>query len=180
METEGCKELLRIVRDDRVYRLDDHFFVSPLLVYEFGDQEITVECKHIFTSNRPTPRVVAGAGQIEQHAWDSQTTLWVRSGASELDVEALQASFQSVHQWHQDVCYACVRYQCTMTSVCHGTCCNYCLKTDRGRAQSEEDVHDAWLFSRDLSTQDLPSMLPTVCHLAVLEDGDWLRQSSMA
>lgn len=88
--SDSNADLVRIVRDDQVYRLDDHFFVSPLLVYEYGmpyepTQEITIECKHIFTSARPTktPRAVAGAGQMDGSL-----------SGKRLDVEMLQAAFQ--------------------------------------------------------------------------------------
>ncbi|KAG2175801.1 hypothetical protein INT44_000279 [Umbelopsis vinacea] len=142
--------LVRIVRDDRVYRLDDHFFVSPLLVYGFEGahtprQEILVECKHIFTSARSTstPRVVAGAGHITKQSTEG----------NQVDIEMLQVAFKKSHQWHGDVCSVCTRYH-------HRTCqSQHCLKMDRGRAQSEEDVHEAWWFNRHTSTDDLPSLL---------------------
>jgi hypothetical protein len=164
-----------------VYRLDDHFFVSPLLVYEYGmpyqpTQEITIECKHIFTPARPTktPRAVAGAGQMDGSLAGKQ-----------LDVEMLQAAFQRAHRPHGDVCYACARYQSTCRTansrLCHTTCCNHCLKTDRGRAQNEEDVHEAWLYNRGRSMDDLPSLLSHAsCNLAALEEGERLCQPFMA
>lgn len=149
---EASKEL-HIVRDDRVYRLDDHFFVSPLLVYEYGTkhqpaQKITIDCKHIFTSTRPTrtPRVVDGAGQLDHPLGASPVPV----SGKQLDVEKLQVTFQKAHHWQDDVCYVCARYNglcraTTTTQKYFSNCCNYCLKTDQGRARSEEDVHEAWL-----------------------------------
>ncbi|CAO3679218.1 unnamed protein product [Umbelopsis vinacea] len=149
--SDSNADLVRIVRDDQVYRLDDHFFVSPLLVYEYGmayepTQEITIECKHIFTSARPTktPRAVAGAGQMDGSL-----------SGKRLDVEMLQAAFQRAHRPHGD--------------------------TERGRAQSEEDVHEAWLYNRDRSMDNLPSLLShATCNLAAFEEGERLCQPFMA
>jgi hypothetical protein len=171
--------LVRIIRDDRVYRLDDHFFVSPLLVYEYEDfhtprREILIECKHIFTSARSTrtPRVVAGAG----HITDQQT----ERGDKQLDVELLQAAFKKSHQWQGDICYICERYQSISRDshhICHS---QHCLKMDCGRAQSEEDVHEAWWFNRHNSMDELPSFLAVArgtCNFTALEDGDRLCQA---
>jgi hypothetical protein len=168
--------LVQIVRDDRVYRLDDHFFVSPLLVYGVEGahtprQEILIECKHIFTSARSTstPRVVAGAGHIMEPSRE----------ASQVDIEMLQAAFNKSHQWHGDVCYVCTRYQAAHHRTCQS---QHCLKMDRGRAQSEEDVHEAWWFNRHSSTDDLPSLLTQSrgpCNFTALDDGERLCHAFM-
>lgn len=93
--------------------------------------------------------------------------------------------FKRAHRPHGDVCYACARYQSTCRTansrLCHTSCCNHCLKTERGRAQSEEDVHEAWLYNRDRSMDNLPSLLShATCNLAAFEEGERLCQPFMA
>ncbi|KAJ2959201.1 hypothetical protein NQZ79_g5273 [Umbelopsis isabellina] len=179
---ENIQDTSAIIRDSRVYKLEDHFFVSPRLIYEHTDvngssQEITVECKHIFTSSRSTmaPRIVAGAGQLE--GFDATT-------ASQLDVESLQASFQIAHNGQHNVCYTCVHFQCctAKSRECHGDCCSYCIKGQSGRASSEEDVHEAWIRNRAACiNHNITSMLSqTICGLTMFEQSERLTKPFMA
>lgn len=180
---ENTQDTPTIIRDSRVYNLEDHFFVSPRLIYEHttttgSSQEITVECKHIFTSSRSTmaPRIVAGAGQLD--ACHAPPT------ASQLDVESLQTACQIAHNGQHNVCYTCVYFQCCTaeSDECHGSCCSYCIKGQNGRAASEEDVHEAWIRNRAACiSHNISSMLSqTVFGLTMFEQSERLTKPFMA
>jgi hypothetical protein len=122
------------------------------------------------------PRIVAGAGQLD--GFDATTT------ASQLDVESLQAGFQTAHKWQHNVCYTCVHFQsCTSNSrECHGACCSYCINGQCDRASSEEDVHEAWIRNRAVSiSHNISCMLnQTVCGLTLFEQSERLTKPFMA
>lgn len=157
---------LRILRDERVYRLEDVFTATTgpysSMVYEFDDgtgsnrERILIKLANAISSSHPslggdskTPRIVASSNQ---------------------DTDAIQSRLARAHlsssspHSHVTRCYMCSRYpdfcrtdtfgRCSaFTDITGSACCEHCLVHPYQlhiRASLEEHVHEAWEHGKEI------------------------------
>ncbi|RUS14300.1 hypothetical protein BC937DRAFT_94039, partial [Endogone sp. FLAS-F59071] len=152
---------LRILRDERVYRLEDVFTATTgpysSMIYEFDDgtgsntERILIKLINAIPSSHPS---LGG---------DSKTPRVVASSDQDADTIQSRAHLPSSLHSHVTRCYLCLRYpdfcrtdtfgRCSASTDVTGSCCEYCLAHPyqlHVRALLEEQVHEVWEHGKEL------------------------------